>query len=304
MEPDSITRASRRTPNTTPSTLTPTMRRYCSSLKRATSASPAMTPAFRQARSTGPTESHARGSDTSKPSAMSSTCTSTPSRSSAATIAAPIPERPPVTSALRRGNRSLRELLAQRGLAELADCRLRDLRQELEEIGQAPLRETRREELPALLRRCACAVAQHDARERPLGPLVVGYRDHCSFGDRGMRHQRVLELDRGDPLTARLDHVLRAVLDHDQAARVHRHDVAGLEPAVVGPAVCLLGRVVVAGGNPRAADLELTHRFGVPWHLFPVEVAHAQLDERQRHSLHRDVVELRLLVGLRERARK
>src|SRR3954453_2974975 len=213
MEPDSITRASRRTPNTTPSTLTPTMRRYCSSLKRATSASPAITPAFRQARSTAPTESQARGSDTSKPSAMSRTCTSTPCRSSAATIAAPIPERPPVTSALRACNRSLRELLAQCGLAELADGGLRDLRQELEPIRQPPLREARSEELAQVIGCRARAVAQHDARERALRPLLVGDRDHRGLGDRGMRHQRVLELDRRDPLAAGLDDVLRAILD-------------------------------------------------------------------------------------------
>src|SRR5215218_66779 len=178
MEPDSITCASRRTPNTTPSTLTPTMRRYCASLKRATSDSPATTPAFRHARSTGPTESHACGSETSKPSAMSSTWTLTPSRSSAATIAAPMPERPPVTSALRRGNRRLGELLAQCGLAKLADGRLRDLRQELEAIRKPPFREVRREELAQLVCCRACAVAQHDARERPLGPLLVRDGDH------------------------------------------------------------------------------------------------------------------------------
>src|SRR3954452_17197750 len=271
--------------------LTPTMRRYCSSLNRATSASPAITPAFRQARSTAPTESHARGSDTSKPSAMSSTCTSTPSRSSAATIAAPIPERPPVTSALRRGNRRLGELLAQCGLAELADGRLRDLRQELEPFGQPPLREVRLEELTQFVRGRRRALTQHDARERALGPLLVRDRDHGGLGDRGMRHQRVLELDRRDPLAARLDHVLRAVLDHDEAAWVHRDDVTGLEPAVVGPAIRLLGRVEVTRGDPRPANLELAHRLGVPRHLAPVEVTHAQLDERERHALHRDEVE-------------
>src|SRR3954447_5683630 len=193
------------------------MRRYCSSLKRATSASPAMTPAFRQARSTAPTESHARGSDTSKPSAMSSTCTSTPSRSSAATIAAPMPERPPVTRALRRGNRRLGELLAQCGLAELADSRLRDLRQELESVGKPPLREVRCEELAQVLGGRRRALAQHDARERALRPLLVGYRDDGRLGDRRVRHDRVLEFDRRDPLAARLDHVFRAVLDHDEA---------------------------------------------------------------------------------------
>src|SRR5262245_20857906 len=96
-----MTWASRRTPKTTPSTLTPTIRRYAASSMRAISRSPVVTPALRQASSTGPTSSHARGSVTSKPSTTSSTCTAVPSRSSAATIAAPIPERPPVTSALR-----------------------------------------------------------------------------------------------------------------------------------------------------------------------------------------------------------
>src|ERR671937_2695265 len=133
------------------------MRRYCSSVTRAISDSSATTPAFRHARSTAPTSSHARGSETSKPSTMSSTCTSTPSRSSAATIAAPMPERPPVTSALRRGNRRLDELLAQRGLAELADCRLRDLRHELVAVRQPPLCELRREELAQLVGRCGRA---------------------------------------------------------------------------------------------------------------------------------------------------
>ena len=81
-----------------------------------------------------------------------------------------------------------------------------------------------------------------------------------------------------------------------------RDDVAGLEPAVLGPALRLLGRVVVAGGDPRAAHLELAHRLAVPRQDVPVDVAVAQLDERQRPALHRDVVELRLLVGLRELA--
>src|SRR6266508_5102681 len=123
------------------------MRRYSSSLRRATSASPATTPALRHARSTASTASHALGSETSNPSAMSRTRTSAPSCSSFETIAAPIPDRPPVTSALRRCNGSLDELLAQCGLAELAHRGLRNLADELEPIRQPPLRELRSEEL-------------------------------------------------------------------------------------------------------------------------------------------------------------
>ena len=120
----------------------------------------------------------------------------------------------------------------------------------------------------------------------------------------GMRHQRVLELDRRDPLAARLDHVLRAVLDLDVAARMERHDVAGLEPAVLGPAFRLVGRVEVAARDPRAADLELAHRLAVPRQDVPVDVAVAQLDERQRDSLHRDVVEPRVVIRFVQVAEK
>src|SRR6266508_5421370 len=57
-------------------------------------------PALRKARSAGSTLSHCAGSETSKPVARSSTRTSVPSASSVAATAAPIPDAPPVTSAL------------------------------------------------------------------------------------------------------------------------------------------------------------------------------------------------------------
>ena len=74
---------------------------------------------------------------------------------------------------------------------------------------------------------------QHDAGQRPLGPALVRHRDHRRLQHVGMRHQRVLELDRGDPLAARLDQVLGAVGDPHEAPRVDRGDVAGAQPAVV-----------------------------------------------------------------------
>src|SRR5581483_8331273 len=96
----------------------------------------------------------------------------------------------------------------------------------------------------------------------------------------------------------------RAVLDPDEAARLDRDDVAGPEPAVLRPAVGLLGRLVVGGGDPRAADLELADRLAVPRQLAPVGIAASQLDERKRKALQRDVVELRLGIGVRELARE
>src|SRR3954451_16978598 len=72
----------------------------------------------------------------------------------------------------------LREHLAQRDLAELADRRLRDLLDELEAVGQPPLRELRREELAQLVRRRRLAGLEDDRRERPLVPLRVRDRAH------------------------------------------------------------------------------------------------------------------------------
>ena len=197
---------------------------------------------------------------------------------------------------------SLRELLPQRRLAELADGRLRDLVDELERVRQPELGEVRGEELAQLVGRRRLALAADADGQRPLVPLLVRDRDHGRLGDRRVRHQRVLEVDRRDPLAAGLDHVLRAVLDHHVALGVERGDVAGLEPAVVGPALGLLGRLVVAGRDPGAAHLELAHRLAVPGDLLAVVADRAQLDERERQPLHRDDVELGLLVGVAELA--
>src|SRR5262245_774776 len=58
-------------------------------------------PALRKAKSAASTFSHCAGSETSKPVARSSTRTSVPFSSSARTTAAPMPDAPPVTMALR-----------------------------------------------------------------------------------------------------------------------------------------------------------------------------------------------------------
>src|SRR6266699_73535 len=107
-----------------------------------------------------------------------------------------------------------------------------------------------------------------------------------------MRHQRVLELDRRDPLAAGLDHVLRPILDLDVSLWIERDDVTRLEPTVVRPAIRGIGGLVVRRGNPRPAYLQLTHRLAVTRNLVPGVVPRAQLDECEWQSLHRHVVEL------------
>src|SRR5262245_60707280 len=91
----------RRVPKTTPSTFAPTARRYSSSVSESMSLFPVAIPAFRNAKSTAPTPSHTAASPTSNPVARSSDCTSHPCDSSSATVAAPMPDAPPVTTALR-----------------------------------------------------------------------------------------------------------------------------------------------------------------------------------------------------------
>src|SRR4051794_23432511 len=60
------------------------------------------------------------------------------------------------------------EALAQVDLAELAHARLRDLVDELDPVGQPPLRERRREEVAQLVGRRRMPLPEHDRGQRPL----------------------------------------------------------------------------------------------------------------------------------------
>src|SRR5437870_1808645 len=53
-------------------------------------------------------------------------------------------------------------------------------------------------------------VLEHHERDRYLSPRVVRSRHDGAFHHRGMRHDRVLDLDRADVLAAANDDVLRA----------------------------------------------------------------------------------------------
>ena len=77
--------------------------------------------------------------------------------------------------------------------------------------------------------------------------------DHRRLGDVGMADREVLELDRGDPFAAGLDHVLVAVGDLHVAVRVDRRDVAGVEEALVVEDVAALALEIGLGdGRARA----------------------------------------------------
>ena len=78
------------------------------------------------------------------------------------------------------------------------------------------------------------AALEHDARARPLAPLLVGHGDDRRLEHVGVGHDLVLELDRRDPLAARLHEVLGAVDELDVGAVAQLGDVAGAQPAVLG----------------------------------------------------------------------
>src|SRR4029078_10456572 len=83
-----------------------------------------------------------------------------------------------------------------------------------------------------------CAARRQDhGGQRALAPLLVGYGDHCGLRDVRVGHQRVLQFDRGDPFSARLDHVLGAVGEGEVAVGGDGADVARLQPAVLAELV-------------------------------------------------------------------
>src|SRR5687767_2005486 len=160
--------------------------------------------------------------------------TRAPSDASAPATARPIPIVEPVINAslplIPRSMSSallvVPELLAQPRLQHLAGGALRNLAHESVGVGQAELRELRREVPVELVLRRGLPGLQHHHCQRPLAPLRVGHRDNRRFRDLGMAHQRVLEVERADPFAPRLHQVFDAVGDLDVAARVYRDDVA------------------------------------------------------------------------------
>src|SRR6266403_347471 len=108
--------------------------------------------------------------------------------------------------------------------------------------------------------------------------------DYGGFFYGRMTHQGVFEVDGTDPFAAGLHQILGAVDDFDEAFVVHGGDVAGLEPAVLGPPMGLVWRTVVTGGHPRAAHFELAGSFAIAgsFGVFPVGAGthDAELDER------------------------
>src|SRR5579859_7082586 len=100
------------------------------------------------------------------------------------------------------------ELVTQRRFEELADRGLGDLIDKFDRVWQPPSREAGRQEGDQLCRRGGLAGFENDDGERTLQPARIGHGNDRGLGDRRMSHEGVLELDRADPLAARLDQIL------------------------------------------------------------------------------------------------
>src|SRR4051794_36840316 len=202
------------------------------------SLSPVSTPAFRQTSCAGGTLSQSRGLETSKPSARSSTSTSVPSASSAATIAAPIPERPPVTIAVS-GNEdnfshrpaALEQVervvdLFERQLG--ADERLEGAAvPEVEQLGERLAHDLRAQRgQPAEVEAVDGDVAADEELRADVAPRAGGEADRDDRAERVQRLQRVgedgaadrvedvVDLDRRRELVVAVG-LLRAELERD-----------------------------------------------------------------------------------------
>src|SRR4051812_13040810 len=168
-------------------------------------------------------------------------------------------------------------LLAERELGQLAGGGMRQLLHEHHVFRHPPLGDLALVELEEVVARDLLPGLLHRDNNRPLVPLRMLDANHRGFLDRRMRHRDVLEVDRADPFTARLDDVLRAVGDPQGAFGVDRADVAGREPAAVLQRIAALA-LEVALDHPRPAHLEVAESLSVPRQLLPVLIDDAHVD--------------------------
>src|SRR5580704_2020126 len=105
-----------------------------------------------------------------------------------------------------------------------------------------------------------------------------------------MTHQRILDVYRTDPFAAGLHEVLGAVDNLDEPFVIHRGDVAGFEPSIFGPAMSLVGRIIVTGSYPGTTYFELAGSVPVARSLHGLALGafrahHTQFDKGCRPAL-------------------
>src|SRR5207248_7175150 len=91
----------------------------------------------------------------------------------------------------------------------------------------------------------------HNAGAWALAPALMRNRHHRGLDDVGMSHDRVLELNRADPLASGFDEILGPIDELDEPILTELGDVPGAQPAVVGELLGPALLVVVGAGDRR-----------------------------------------------------
>ena len=123
------------------------------------------------------------------------------------------------------------ELVAQRGLQDLAGRGVRNAVDEGDVVGHPPFGDLAVHEFQDVLAACLLALLELHDQQRPLVPFRMMDADHGGFRHRGMADREVFQIDRRNPFAAGLDHVLGAIGDPHVAVRIDGGDVAGVEIA-------------------------------------------------------------------------
>src|SRR5271169_2845227 len=148
------------------------------------------------------------------------------------------------------------ELLAKGGLFEFADGGSRQSLEEDEGVRKLPFGEGFRQKSAEFFWRGLRAFFQNNCGHGTLLPL--GVRDSHDRGlfDGWVTHQRVFYVHRTDPFATGFHKILGTIDNFDESFVIDGGDVAGLEPAVFGPSMSLVGGIVITGGHPRAANFK------------------------------------------------
>src|ERR1700722_9701237 len=115
---------------------------------------------------------------------------------------------------MRRSRETVRlELVAQRGLEDLAGRGVWNALDEGDVVRHPPFGDLAIHEFQDVLARGGLAGLELDDQQRTLVPFGMMDADHGGFRDRGMSDREIFQVDRRDPFAAGFDHVLGAIGD-------------------------------------------------------------------------------------------
>src|SRR5258708_25500400 len=102
------------------------------------------------------------------------------------------------------------------------------------------------------------AVIQHSGRSDALAPLWVGHADNGTRGNRGMFAQRVLNLQRGFFVSARLEDVNICPAKNTIDTVLDDRSIASAKPAIAEGIACCVGLAPVFRKHAWTAHFDLT----------------------------------------------